>query len=570
MSFKFLSRYNPFSNILEHSMLTGSGSGNSINVGDTLLLVMMARNAVTINSPGWTLVLENSGVNRPLYTQKIYIYKRVATGTPDDQTVEFSFPQDTPEIQRRLMATVLAFSGNVQVSGSDSGSDTSFCLPAAMPNVPSVDTNTTIVYGYHSVWISTNSNNSTIPNKINFFRNDELINDSLILDQPISEAGNRMTLGISPKGTNSLITTAHHDAPCFVDNLGTQAFWFSVLSPPPPSTTPTPTPTTTPTPTPNNTCDKKIIKLSIPGTVLSPGGSRASSIQLRIAGSSCCGQSNIIDVQVPPIPSATPTPTITISPTSTGTSTPTPTPTITLTPTLTSTPTPTITRTPGPSAPQNITIVPGNQSLSISWDPPAEPRGTIIGYTIRVVNPSGGSVAVSIGTTTTWTVSSLTNGSSYLISVLARTAVDGAFSEPVIGIPNDPATSPTPTPTATPTNPVSPSSNFDYVYKLLNLTYIGNIEYSIYGLDYEGSDSGGLTPPPVTPTPTPTTSVPTPTTPALTPSDYVYKLLNLTYISNIEYTIYGLDYEGSGGDSVGPTLLTNSYLYENEKTYSWF
>lgn len=52
--------------------------------------------------------------------------------------------------------------------------------------------------------------------------------------------------------------------------------------------------------------------------------------------------------------------------------------------------------------------------------------------------------------------------------------------------------------------------------------------------------------------------------------DYVYKLLNLTYIGNIAYSIYGLDYEGSDGDSVDPTILTNSYLYENEKMYSWF
>jgi hypothetical protein len=113
-------------------------------------------------------------------------------------------------------------------------------------------------------------------------------------------------------------------------------------------------------------------------------------------------------------------------------------------------------------------------------------------------------------------------------------------------------------------------TTFDYVYKLLNLTYIGNIEYSIYELDYKGSGSGGFTTPPVMPATTPTTPAPTPTTPALTPSNYVYKLLNLTYISDIEYNIYGLDYEGSGGDSVGPTLLSNSYLYENEKMYLWF
>jgi len=765
---------------LSHTITNSrAGQAGQLNVGDTLLMVLAARTptGVTITSPGWTLVVENNGVTRPSYTQKIYIYKRVATGTTADNTIELSVPANTPSIQQRLMASVLVFGGNVEVSGLASGNDTTFCSPASMPTVTSVGSDENIIYGYHTVW-TTNFNSAELPQSIKFFKADASIDNSVTLDEPNDTISNRLTLGVGDRGVNHLITTAHHNAPCFNDESGNQAFRFSVLLPPIPSTTPTPTPTTTPTPTPNNTCDKKIIKLSIPGTILSPGGSRASSIQLRIAGSSCCGQSNIIDVRVPPILSATPaptasttydgpntatniglvgwnygngrvasfsncmgiadlqnnnynllvrniskwltkstnnpsikilttnntsannllvsclsnisnnitvlnktfynydgsdlngtdlfiltasynwsastsdlstlaqnslldfingggglltaewlmwhcasrsamnilrqafpvnptgpwtsrtllkfmkvtddpvvsnglpnswtwtpadvsgvetfftsvkpntivfynsvpgvidpsptptptvtptptrtvtptqtptvtptvtptttqsltptntatltptqtstitpttTPTITASPTLTETSTPTPTPTITLTPTLTltTTPTPTVTRTPGPSAPQNITIVPGNGSLSISWDPPAEPRGTIIGYTIRVVNPSGGTGTTSIDTRTTWTISGLTNGSSYLISVLARTTVNGAFSEPVIGIPNDPATSPTPTPTTTPTPTPAASESLFYTYKLMNLVYINKIENNICNLDYD-------------------------------------------------------------------------------------
>jgi len=60
--------------------------------------------------------------------------------------------------------------------------------------------------------------------------------------------------------------------------------------------------------TPLINCDKKIIKLYVPGSILSPGGSRASSIQLRIGGSGCCDKSNIIDIPLPPPPPPPPTP----------------------------------------------------------------------------------------------------------------------------------------------------------------------------------------------------------------------------------------------------------------------
>lgn len=69
---------------------------------------------------------------------------------------------------------------------------------------------------------------------------------------------------------------------------------------------PTPTPTPTPTPVP---CDRKIIKLYIPGSIIEPGGVRATSIQLKLKGDDpkCCGESNEVSVTIPPITPPNPT-----------------------------------------------------------------------------------------------------------------------------------------------------------------------------------------------------------------------------------------------------------------------
>lgn len=56
-------------------------------------------------------------------------------------------------------------------------------------------------------------------------------------------------------------------------------------------------------------CDKKIIKVYVPGTMLSPGGIRANSIQLRLGGPNCCGVSNIISISIPQPPPPPPPPT---------------------------------------------------------------------------------------------------------------------------------------------------------------------------------------------------------------------------------------------------------------------
>jgi len=50
--------------------------------------------------------------------------------------------------------------------------------------------------------------------------------------------------------------------------------------------------------------------------------------------------------------------------------------------------------------------------------------------------------------------------------------------------------------------------------------------------------------------------------------DYVYKILDLIYMVNIQNSIYNLDYDLSSDSVV--TILNNSYIYENDKVYSWF
>lgn len=46
-------------------------------------------------------------------------------------------------------------------------------------------------------------------------------------------------------------------------------------------------------------CDKKIIKLYIPNSHLLRSGARAASINIKLAGSNCCKQSNVVTVAIP-------------------------------------------------------------------------------------------------------------------------------------------------------------------------------------------------------------------------------------------------------------------------------
>jgi hypothetical protein len=91
-------------------------------------------------------------------------------------------------------------------------------------------------------------------------------------------------------------------------------FCSDINSSPTPTPTPTVTPTNTVTPTPTPSrppivgCDHKILKLYIPNSVISPGGNRASSIQLRIGGGTCCSRSNIRNIIIPSLPPPPPPP----------------------------------------------------------------------------------------------------------------------------------------------------------------------------------------------------------------------------------------------------------------------
>jgi hypothetical protein len=51
--------------------------------------------------------------------------------------------------------------------------------------------------------------------------------------------------------------------------------------------------------------------------------------------------------------------------------------------------------------------------------------------------------------------------------------------------------------------------------------------------------------------------------------DYIYKILNLIYITSIENSIYNLDYDLTA-QSTPIVASTNSYAYEKEKIFSWF
>jgi fibronectin type 3 domain-containing protein/C1A family cysteine protease len=75
-----------------------------------------------------------------------------------------------------------------------------------------------------------------------------------------------------------------------------------------------------------------------------------------------------------------------------------------------------------PSAPQNLVGVPGDSTVTLSWNPPADDGGSqITGYKIYRRNEEASWYYVySIGIQTSYTFSGLTNGHNYLFSVCAK------------------------------------------------------------------------------------------------------------------------------------------------------
>ena len=105
-----------------------------------------------------------------------------------------------------------------------------------------------------------------------------------------------------------------------------------------------------------------------------------------------------------------------------------------------------------PDSPTNVTAVAGNAQATVSWSAPSFDGGSVItGYT--PTSSPGGLTASVDGSTLSATVTGLTNGTSYTITVTATNAA--GISEPSapsnVVTPLAPPPTPTPTPPATPT-----------------------------------------------------------------------------------------------------------------------
>ncbi|MCP3144830.1 fibronectin type III domain-containing protein [Pyxidicoccus xibeiensis] len=84
-----------------------------------------------------------------------------------------------------------------------------------------------------------------------------------------------------------------------------------------------------------------------------------------------------------------------------------------------------------PGAPREVTATPANRSATVSWTAPLDTGMPITGYTVRAL--SGETVVATESVTgTTATLTGLTNGTSYMVTVTANNAVvSGPASAPV-------------------------------------------------------------------------------------------------------------------------------------------
>ena len=102
------------------------------------------------------------------------------------------------------------------------------------------------------------------------------------------------------------------------------------------------------------------------------------------------------------------------------------------------------------SEPLNVSIVPGNQSLTISWSPPLDTGGEIItGYVaaenraVILGSPPIKRCSTGSPSITTCTITGLTNGENYAISVNSKTINSiGRPSKTIFGTPNAPTAVP--------------------------------------------------------------------------------------------------------------------------------
>ena len=89
----------------------------------------------------------------------------------------------------------------------------------------------------------------------------------------------------------------------------------------------------------------------------------------------------------------------------------------------------------GPQPPTGVTAVQtGPTSIIVTWTPP-DPLDGITGYTISFTGGSSGSEPVSGGNTMTHTLTGLTNGQTYTISIVATSSgLSSALVQATVGL----------------------------------------------------------------------------------------------------------------------------------------
>lgn len=91
----------------------------------------------------------------------------------------------------------------------------------------------------------------------------------------------------------------------------------------------------------------------------------------------------------------------------------------------------------GPEAPTSLTASAGNAQLTLSWTAPATTHGTITNYLVEYT-PSGGSAQYVLtgSTSTSYTLTGLTNGTEYSVRVAAVNFTAGNYSQAATGTPS--------------------------------------------------------------------------------------------------------------------------------------
>jgi hypothetical protein len=97
----------------------------------------------------------------------------------------------------------------------------------------------------------------------------------------------------------------------------------------------------------------------------------------------------------------------------------------------------------GPEAPTSLTATAGDAQLSLSWTAPATTHGTITNYLVEYT-PSGGSATYVLtgSTSTSYTLTGLTNGTEYTVRVAAVNFTAGDYSQVATETPNATALTP--------------------------------------------------------------------------------------------------------------------------------